>query len=343
MQQQRGQRKSAQDDILVSFLVRTILRWRLSMPGNTCLSDHWRDAVWGWPNFNAPSLSIVNLDEVSLPCSGHHPKMFLFLLGEMAYAYACISTEDIDRLQVMAYKVLAMAEMQYRLCKRSANPQDMMWGNVMSRIVLGDLAGLERLMWAVFDGVLAEGASPELGPNESWEQVMCGIFDKLVYVGRNPSDMCPVMTAGVKDLQGAGIWAEVPATCSHHQGLEPTRSTNKGHPAPSARSTVSAVPPEQVGYQRRWAAEANSEWDEGEEDQAEFHYGRQGAFMLEGAGLPMVMRASPNKSMKPDPWNVRLWFVNMEWQLQEETDYPWWLQVLPLTSGVSAAAEESTR
>ena len=81
------------------------------MPGNMCLSDRWRDAVWGWPNFNAPSLSVVNLDEVSLFCLGHRPKMFLFLLEEMAYAYAHIGAEDIDGLQVMAYEVLAMAEM----------------------------------------------------------------------------------------------------------------------------------------------------------------------------------------------------------------------------------------
>ena len=44
--------------------------------------------------------------------------------------------------------------------------------------------------------------------------------------------------------------------------------------------------------------------------------------------------------MKPDPWEVKLWFANMERQLKEEVDYPWWLQVLPLTSGVGAAAEE---
>ena len=139
------------------------------MPGNTCLSDHWRDAVRGWPNFNAPSLSVVNLDEVSLLHLGHHSKMFLFLLGEMTYTYAHISTEDIDGLQVMVYEVLAMAETWYHLCKRSGNPQDMMWGNAMSHMVLGDLARLERLVWAVFDGVLAAGASPELGPDESWE------------------------------------------------------------------------------------------------------------------------------------------------------------------------------
>ena len=53
----------------------------------------------------------------------------------------------------------------------------------------------------------------------------------------------------------------------------------------------------------------------------------------------MVMCMSPNKSMKPDPQNVKLWFANMERQLQEEAGYPWWPQVLPLTSGVGAAAE----
>ena len=177
--------------------------------------------VWGWPNFNAPSLSIVNLDEVSLFCSGVWPKMFLFLLEEMAYAYTRISTEDVDGLQVMAYEVLTMAEMQYCLHKSSANPQDMMRGDTMSHVVLGDLSGLKRLVWAVFDGILAAGVPPELGLDESWEWVVHGIFDKLIYIRRNPSDLCPTMTAGAKDLQGPGIPAEAPTTHSHHRGLEP--------------------------------------------------------------------------------------------------------------------------
>ena len=57
----------------------------------------------------------------------------------------------------------------------------------------------------------------------------------------------------------------------------------------------------------------------------------------------MAMCALPNKSMKPDLWNVKLWVADMERQLQEEADYPWWLQVLPLTSGVGTAAEESAK
>ena len=132
MQQQGGQRKSNQNNISMSFLVHAILQQRLGTPGNMHLSDRWRDVVRGWPNFNALSLSVVNLDEVSLFCSGHWLIMFLFLLEEMAYMYTHIGTEDIDGLQVMVYEVLAMAEMCYCLCKRSANPQDMMRGDAMS-------------------------------------------------------------------------------------------------------------------------------------------------------------------------------------------------------------------
>ena len=112
-QQQRSQRKCAsyvaQDEM--SFLMCTILRQRLGTPGNAHLTSHWRDAVRDWPNFHAPSMSIVNLDEVNLLCSGHHPKMFLFLLEEMAYAYTHVGTDDVNGLQVMEYEVLTMAEM----------------------------------------------------------------------------------------------------------------------------------------------------------------------------------------------------------------------------------------
>ena len=213
----------------------------------------------------------------------------------------------------------------------------------MSHIVLGDISGLERLMWAMFDGVLAAGAPPELRPDESWERVVHGIFDKLIYIGRNPSNQCPVTTMGAKDLQGPSVWAEAPTMHSHHQSSDPAWSSHKGCPALAVRSTVSAVSPEQVGYQRRWATKAYSDWDEGEDDQAEFNYGRQGTFVQEGGWPPMAMHTSPNKSMKPDPRDVRLWFADTEWQLQEEADYPWWPQALPLTSGVGTAAVESTK
>ena len=200
----------------------------------------------------------------------------------MAYVYVRISAEDVDGLQVMVYEVLTMMEMRYRLCKRSANPLDMTQGDTMSRMVLGDLSRLERLAWAVFERVLVAGVPPK----ESWEQVVRGIFNKLIYVGRNPSDQCPAMTVGAKDLQGPGVWVEAPTTHSHHQGSDPARSTNKGHPAPCVRSTVLGVSPEQVGYQRRRAAKAYSDWDEGKDDKAEFDYGRRGTFTQEGAGLP---------------------------------------------------------
>ena len=74
---------------------------------------------------------------------------------------------------------------------RSTNPQDMTLGNAMSRVVLGDLTGLERLAWAIFDGVLAAGASPELGPDESWEQLVHGIFNKLISSGETPLTGAP--------------------------------------------------------------------------------------------------------------------------------------------------------
>ena len=61
-------------------------------------------------------------------------------------------------------------------------------GDAMSHVVLGDISRLERLVWAMFDGVLVAGVPAELGPNESWERVVRGIFDKLIYFGRNPSD-----------------------------------------------------------------------------------------------------------------------------------------------------------
>ena len=97
-----------------------------------------------------------------------------------------------------------------------------MRGDAMSHVVLGDLAGQERLAWTIFDRALAAGTSPEHAPDESWEWVVRGIFDKLLYVGRNPSDWCPAITMGAKNMQEPNVQAEAPAMLSHHQSLEPT-------------------------------------------------------------------------------------------------------------------------
>ena len=90
---------------------------------------------------------------------------------------------------------------------------------------------------------------------------------------------------------------------------------------------------------------AYSNWDQEEDDEEFNSYGRHDITPCDWVGyLPpdrIVMRASPNKITTSDPHQVSTWFTEVKQQLQEEADYPWWPQVLPLTEGEGDVADEN--
>ena len=90
---------------------------------------------------------------------------------------------------------------------------------------------LERLVWAVFDGILAVRATPDLLGSTMWDRVVQGIALYLLYHSKMATKHCPPQTAGSFYTQEKGT---VPRQTlrSHHQGLEPQPNNSRGATAP---------------------------------------------------------------------------------------------------------------
>ena len=57
----------------------------------------------------------------------------------------------------------------------------------------------------------------------------------------------------------------------------------------------------------------------------------------------VVMWACPNKEASTDMRQVKAWFEEFKPQLEEEVDFPWWPQVLPLTVGEDKVADKNAK
>ena len=57
----------------------------------------------------------------------------------------------------------------------------------------------------------------------------------------------------------------------------------------------------------------------------------------------MVMWASACKSTAANPWQIGAWFKETESRLVETTDFLWWPQLFPLTTGQDKIADENAR
>ena len=61
----------------------------------------------------------------------------------------------------------------------------------MSKVMdVNDELGIERLVRAVYDGVLLPSKMPELSSQHSWDRMIMGMFT-LIYKGKKSCDHCP--------------------------------------------------------------------------------------------------------------------------------------------------------
>ena len=131
-------------------------------------------------NFMAPSLNIVNLEPCQLERMDHHQKMFLYMLVELMFIYRGLG-DDYDDQQIIAFKMLNLAWRHYCHHKHSCQAKSTVRGDAMHCICHGDYLGLERLAWAVYDGILAVGPTPTLSDGHVWDRIAQGISLCLIY------------------------------------------------------------------------------------------------------------------------------------------------------------------
>ena len=105
-------------------------------------------------DFMASSLSVVNLQPCELNHMGHRPKMFLYMLDKLMYVYKGLG-DDYNGQQIVTVEILSLMWKCYCQSKHLCQVKNLAHGHAMTQVHHGDYLWLERLAWAVFDGVLA--------------------------------------------------------------------------------------------------------------------------------------------------------------------------------------------
>ena len=144
--------------------------------------------------------------------TGSHPCMLLYMLDELFYVYKGVGGKDVDRQCVVAHKILKIALFHCTECHGSQKKECNTLGAAYPRVNLSDMDGLERLTWAVYDGVYMPGDLLDLTGHHDWEHIIVGTTLCLIYHGRTHAEHCKLSTI-------ASLNAEEAMKLAWQQGL----------------------------------------------------------------------------------------------------------------------------
>ena len=151
----------------------------------------WHHVLELQANFKAPTYEVVGgtLTPMDKECMGSRPKMFLFTLDELSYVYQCVDNTDAQR--ITAYEMLSFASDRcMEWCDGRPKPEHDTFGPTMPHINLGDVRSLERLIWAIYNGMYVPGSQPALSGPLDWA---CNLDKTTTHIfhGRMLQEHCP--------------------------------------------------------------------------------------------------------------------------------------------------------
>ena len=118
------------------------------------------------------------------------PCMMLYVLDELFYVYRGVGANDVDGQHVIAYEILTLALLH--LTEWCGNPKKA--GDAYQRVNLNDVNGLERLTWAIYNGVYVPSDPPALTGHHSWERIIMGTTLHLIFCRVTNSKHCEPST-----------------------------------------------------------------------------------------------------------------------------------------------------
>ena len=156
-----------------------------------------RDA--GAPPFKTPTLNKETLWPEDSMRDGYCPKMLLYALDELFYIYVQIKNSwRVDDKLVFTYEILCIST--NRCTDRQNGVEKTGVPDTLALLNVNDIRHLERLVWAVYDGMLMVGPWPELPGNHPW----CTLLARLhqhIYRGHEDTAHCLPQTLGSWDCQ----------------------------------------------------------------------------------------------------------------------------------------------
>ena len=190
--------------------------------------DAAKESTWRWltaqhiSNFYTPAYTREHPPNTCLTLhKGHRPKMFLWMVEELAFIQCRLPKDDRDGALVLGHELPLLACSHCRRkrgsCRAGATPLERL--TACSFLTLGhavlvpDTIQLERLAWAVFDNIIRPGEAPPLSGFETYNQIVGRLASKA-YKGVHMH--CPARTS-------ASFGAEV--TTSKMESLDSKKCT----------------------------------------------------------------------------------------------------------------------
>ena len=135
--------------------------------------------------------------------TGYRPHLFLYTLDELFFIYNQLKDDDVDACSITMWEILNVAQHHCTEQRGGGKPKGHTLGDAYPHVNLQDLAGLEQLAWAVYDGMSAPGPLPEMLGCHDWDCMLAGTVIPLIYHGKTPYvHYAPCMIAAA-DVQRA--------------------------------------------------------------------------------------------------------------------------------------------
>ena len=130
---------------------------------------------------------------------GYRPKMLLYALDKLFYTCAQVkNSQRPDYKLVLAYEIPRISTNR---CTNQLNGIEKTGvPDALALLNVNDVHHLERLVWAVYDGVLLVGLQPELSGDCPWCTVL-GRLHRHIYRGHDDMAHCPPQMLGSWDCQ----------------------------------------------------------------------------------------------------------------------------------------------
>ena len=269
-----------------------------------------------------PSLSHKDLIPCDKERKGLRLKMLLYALDELFYVFRKLGLNDVDGRQVLAYKILSLTSV---CCteRHNGKPIDphMTMGVTSTMMDVDDKAWLERLTWAMYNGVLLLGDVPPLSRQHSLDRILSSTY-RLIYRGKQDSEHCPTSTISSANAK----WA-----------LKETRWPH----TPSVKSAVLVLPRAASSYQGKKGVAASLDYPTWEAGNCPFHQHHSDKMKFGGTWQAMALSpcqeasCCPSQKVKPI-WRTSRWLEQCKNNVDEE-EVEWWQLVHPLTDGSDVA------
>ena len=146
----------------------TIFHCRFNASFSKDAEKYWHFTSKNIPDFYAPYLLHEDLVPYDKKWEGMCPNMLLCALDELFHVFRGVGANDTDGQCIIAHKILSLASSHCTEWQGKPIDPHKTMGTVSTLVDVHDEKGLERLIWAVYDGVLLPGDLPELQGQHDW-------------------------------------------------------------------------------------------------------------------------------------------------------------------------------